>query len=324
MRKLHSVLFYIGAVAAAMGLAGASAAQTYPVKPIRMIVPYPPGGGTDAISRLVAQRLGESLGQPVLIDNRGGAGGILGTDIAAKSAPDGYTLLMGSVGPSAVVPAVMPKVPYTAADFMPVSLAANSEFLLGVHPSLPVKTVKEFIALARSQPGKLDFGSTGNLGGPHLAGELFKIVAKVNLVHVPYKGGAPQTTALIGGEISLAFLNLPNALPHISTGRLRALGTTGPKRSRLVANVPAIAETLRGYEVAQWYGILVPARTPKNIVSRLHGEIAKLVNTPAAQEQLNKIGFEGASNTPEEFTSLIHAEMDKWARVIKTSGVPIE
>ena len=305
-------------------LAMPAAAQSYPTKPIRIIAPFPPGGGIDASARITAQALTDSLGQQVVVDNRAGASGRIGTELAVKAPPDGYTLLMGSVGPNAVIPAVQPKLPYAVSDFTPVSLVAIADYLLAVHPSLPVKSVKELIALARNNPGKLDFSSTGNLGGPHLAGELFKMLAKVEMVHVPYKGGAPQTTALIGGEVSLAFASLPTALGHVKAGRLRALGLTGSKRNSALPGVPAIAEFLPGYEVTQWYGVLVPAGTPKDIVSRLHGEIEKAVKTQKVREQLTNFGFEAASNTPEQFAAMIQSEMEKWGRVVKTAGLPLE
>src|SRR5687768_9352786 len=322
---MRPAMYFLAAICALSALAALpAAAQTYPTKPIRIIAPFPPGGGIDASARITAQALTESLGQQVVVDNRAGASGRIGTELAVKAPPDGYTLLMGSVGPNAVIPAVQPKLPYAVSDFTPVSLVAISDYLLAVHPSLPVKSVKELIALARANPAKLDFSSTGNLGGPHLAGELFKMLAKVEMVHVPYKGGAPQTTALIGGEVSLAFASLPTALGHVKAGRLRALGLTGSKRNSALPGVPAIAEFLPGYEVTQWYGVLVPAGTPKDIVSRLHGEIEKAVKTQKVREQLTNFGFEAASSTPEQFAAMIQSEMEKWSRVVKTARLPLE
>jgi len=322
---MRPAMYFLAAICALSALAALpAAAQTYPTKPIRIIAPFPPGGGIDASARITAQALTESLGQQVVVDNRAGASGRIGTELAVKAPPDGYTLLMGSVGPNAVIPAVQPKLPYAVSDFTPVSLVAIADYLLAVHPSLPVKSVKELIALARANPAKLDFSSTGNLGGPHLAGELFKILAKVDMVHVPYKGGAPQITALIGGEVSLAFASLPTALGHVKAGRLRALGLTGAKRNSALPGVPAIAEILPGYEVTQWYGVLVPAGTPKDIVSRLHGEIEKAVKTQKVREQLSNFGFEAASSTPEQFAAMIQSEMEKWSRVVKTARLPLE
>lgn len=323
MRTVMSFAVAMCCLLAALA-ASPTAAQSYPAKPIRIIAPFPPAGGIDASARIIGQALADSFGQQVVVDNRAGASGRIGTELAAKATPDGYTLLMGSVGPNAVIPAVQPKLSYAVSDFTPVSLVAISEYLLVVHPSLPVKSVKELSALAKSRPGKLDFASTGNLGGPHLAGELFKVLAKVDMVHVPYKGGAPQMTALIGGEVSLAFASLPTALGHVNARRLRPLGVTGSKRNRSLPDVPAIAEFLPGYEVTQWYGVLVPAGTAKDIVSRLHGEIAKAVKTPKVQEQLTHFGFEGASNTPEEFAAMIQAEMEKWGKVVKAARLPFE
>lgn len=224
-----------------------SVAQSYPAKPIRIIAPFPPGGGIDASARITAQALAESFGQQVIVDKRAGAGGRIGAELAAKAPPDGYTRLMGSSGPNAVIPAVQPKLSYAVSDFTPVSLVAISDFLLVAHPSLPVNSVKDLIALARSNPAKLDFGSTGNLGGPHLAAELFKILAKVEMVHVAYKGGGPQITALISGEISLTFASLPAALGHVKASRLRALGVSGSKRNSALptTHAPCASATCR-------------------------------------------------------------------------------
>jgi tripartite-type tricarboxylate transporter receptor subunit TctC len=305
-------------------LAAAAQAQSYPSKPVRIIAPFPPAGGIDGSARIVAQALSESFGQQFLVDNRAGASGRIGTELAAKAAPDGYTLLMGSVGPNAVIPAVDPKLPYAASDFQPVSIAAMSDYMLAVHPSLPVKSVPELIALAKTKRGKLDFASTGNLGGPHLAGELFKLLAKVDMVHVAYKGGSPQITALLSGEVSTAFPSFPSALVYVKSGRVRALGTTGPRRNSALPELPRIGEYLPGYEVTQWYGVLVPAATPKEIVARLHDEIARALKTPKVHEQMSRFGFEARSSTPEEFSALIKVEMQKWGKVVKSSGVPLE
>lgn len=325
---MNSISRFAAAVcSAAIALAATSyvAAQSYPAKPVRMIAPFPPGGGVDASARIIAQALSESLGQQIVIDNRPGASARIGTELAAKAAPDGYTLLLGSVGPNAIIPSAYRNLPYDGVkDFAPVSLVATSAYVLVVHPSLPAKSTRELIALARAQPGKLDFASTGNLGGPHLCGELFKSLAKLNIVHIAYKGGSPQMTALLSGEVSLAFASLPTAMPYVQVGRLRALGVTSAKRLATVPNLPAIAEVLPGYEVLQWYGVLAPAGTPREIIAKLHNEIARAVKTAKVREQFQRLGSDAASNTPEEFAAHIKAEIAKYGKLIKAAGIPVE
>ena len=233
-------------------------AQSYPSKPIRLISPYPPGGGTDATARIVAQAIGDQTGQQVIVDSRGGASGRIGTEVAAKAAPDGYTLVLGNVAPLAILPGSGMKLAYDAAkDFQPVSMIATSDYILTVHPSLPARNVKELIALARAQPKALSYASSGNMGGPHLAGELINLLGKVTILHVPYKGNGPAAVALLTGESQIMFGSGPSVVPHIDAGKLRALATTGPKRT--MKTLPTMAEILPGYEVTQWYGILVPA-----------------------------------------------------------------
>jgi tripartite-type tricarboxylate transporter receptor subunit TctC len=297
-------------------------AQAYPSKPIRLIAPYPPGGGVDATARIVAGALSEALGQQVVVDNRGGASGQIGTEIAAQTAADGYTLLLGSVAPNAIIPAANPKLPYDAVkDFAPVSLVAESDYILAVHPSLPVKSVPQLVALAKAHPGQIAFASTGNLGGPHLAGELFKQLAKVDMVHVAYKGGGPATTSILSGETSLIFGSGPTVVPHAKVGRLRLVATTGPKRSKVLPDLPTVGETLPGHEVTQWYGILVPAKTPTDIVSRLNAELVKALATPKAIEQLERLGTTSRTTTPAEFSTHIKAEIAKWSRVVKSANI---
>jgi tripartite-type tricarboxylate transporter receptor subunit TctC len=298
-------------------------AQTYPTKPVRLISPYPPGGGTDATARIIAQALGDQMGQQVIVDSRGGASGRIGTELAAKAVPDGYTLVLGNVAPLAILPGSGMKLAYDAAkDFQPVSLIATSDYILTVHPSLPAKSVKELIALARAKPGALSYASSGNMGGPHLAGELINLLAKVNLLHVPYKGNGPAAIAILTGESQLMFGSGPSVVPHIDAGKLRALATTGAKRS--INNLPTMAELLPGYEVTQWYGILVPAGTPKDIVARLHKEIAAAVANPKHAQPLVKLGTQPVSNTPEEFGALIRSETAKYAKVIKAAKITPE
>ncbi|HYC47189.1 MAG TPA: tripartite tricarboxylate transporter substrate binding protein [Burkholderiales bacterium] len=313
------------AVLAAAVLSPHAAAQGYPAKPIRLIAPYPPGGGIDGSARIMAQALTESLGQQVVVDNRGGASGRIGTEIASKAPADGYHLLLGSVAPNAILPSAYSKLPYDAIkDFAPISLVAQTDYILTVHPSLPVKSVKDLIALARARPGQIVYASTGNLGGPHLAGELFKQLAKVNMVHVPYKGGGPATTAILSGETSLIFGSGPTVVPHANAGRLRMIATTGAARSRMLPQLPRVGEVLPGHEVTQWYGILAPAGTPQDIIARLHDEIAKATKSPKVVQQFAAAGADAVSNTPEQFAAHIRAEIAKWGKVVKSAGLRLD
>ena len=305
------------------GAAQLAHAQSYPTKPLRLISPYPPGGGTDATARIIAQALGDQLGQQVIVDSRGGASGRIGTELASKAPPDGYTLVLGNVAPLAILPGSGLKLPYEPLkDFQPVSLIATSDYILTVHPSLPAKSVKELIALARAKPGALTYASSGNLGGPHLAGELINLLAKVNILHVPYKGNGPAAVAILTGESQLMFGSGPSVVPHIDAGKLRALATTGPKRS--IPKLPTMSELLPGYEVTQWYGILVPAGTPKDIVNRLHKEIAAAVANPKHAQALQRLGTQPVSTTPDEFAAFIKAETAKYAKVIKAAKIVAE
>jgi tripartite-type tricarboxylate transporter receptor subunit TctC len=309
-------------ICAALACSGAqlASAQSYPTKPLRLISPYPPGGGTDATARIVAQALGDQLGQQVIVDSRGGASGRIGTELASKAAPDGYTLVLGNVAPLAILPGSGLKLTYDPLkDFQPVSLVATSDYILTVHPSLPAKSVKELIVLARAKPGALTYASSGNMGGPHLAGELINLLAKVNILHVPYKGNGPAAVALLTGESQMMFGSGPSVVPHIDAGKLRALATTGPRRT--IPQLPTMAELLPGYEVTQWYGILVPAGTPKDVVTRLHKEIVAAVANPKHAQSLVRLGTQPLSNTPEEFAAYIKSETSKYAKVIKAAKI---
>ena len=310
--------------AAALSLALPYAhAQTYPSKPLRLISPYPPGGGTDATARIIAQALGGQLGQQVIVDSRGGASGRIGTEVAAKSAPDGYTLVVGNVAPLAILPGSGLKLTYDPLrDFQPVSLMNTSDYILTVHQSLPARSVRELLALARSKPAALTYASDGNMGGPHLAGELINLLAKVSILHVPYKGNGPAAVATLTGEAQMMFGSGPAVVPHIEAGKLRALATTGPKRS--MKDIPAMAELLPGYEVAQWWGILVPAGTPKDIVIRLHKEIVTAVASEKVSQALVKLGTQPLTNTPEEFAFFIKAETVKYAKLIEAAKITPE
>ena len=297
-------------------------AQGYPSRPVRVVVPFAPGGPNDIIVRLVAQKLAESMGQPFLVENRAGAGGNIGTDYVAKSAPDGYTLL--SVGPgSLIINPLMGKVAYdTQRDFAPVTLMARAPNALVAHPSLPARSVKELIALARARPGAINYGSGGNGSTPHLSAALFAAMAGVTLTHVPYKGTAPATADLIGGQVQIAFLGIPAVLPHLKSGKLRALAVTGSSRSPELPAVPTVDESgVPGYEVSPWYGLLAPAGTPREIVARLAGEATSILRAAQMKEKLAAQGAEAAGGTPEQYAAVIRADAATWARVIESAGL---
>ena len=297
-------------------------AQGYPSRSIRLIAPYPPGGGVDATARIIAQALTEQLGQQVVVENRSGATGRIGTEIAAKSPADGYTLLLGSGAPNAVVPSVTPNLPYDPIkDFAPISLVGTTDYDLLVHPSLPVRSVKQIIALAKAKPGEVTYGSSGILSNTHLAGELLKQLAKIDLIHVAYKGTGPAMVGVLTGETAITFGGGPGAAPHITAKRLRALATTGTKRRS--PDLPTISETLPGYSINQWYGVLAPAGTPSNILDRLHKEIVRTVASPKVVQQFTNLGVDPTPNTPKEFSALIKSEMAKWAKVIRAAGISV-
>ncbi len=309
----------IAAAFACLAAAGGFA-QTYPAKPIRLISPYPPGGGTDASARIIAQALGEQMGQQVIVDSRAGASGRIGVEIASKAPADGYHLVLGNVAPLAILPASGVKLTYDpVGGFIPVSLIATSDYVLTVHPSLPARSVKDLLSLAKAKPGQLTYASSGNLGGPHLGGELISLMANVKLVHVPYKGNGPAAIAVLTGETTMMFGTGPSVVPHIEAGKMRALATTGKKRS--MPGLPAMAELLPGYEVTQWYGILAPAGTPNHIVERLHKEIVTAVANPRVSQAFVKLGTLPVSSTSGEFRALIKAEIDRWTKVIKAADI---
>jgi tripartite-type tricarboxylate transporter receptor subunit TctC len=301
-------------------------AQTYPNKSIRLIVPFPPGGPADILSRAIGQKLTDSWGQQVVVDNRAGAGGTIGSDLAAKGAPDGYTLLMGFVGTHAINPSLYSSLPYDVVkSYEPVSLVSTATIILVLHPSLPAKSVKELIAVAKSKPGELTFGSPGNGTPQHLAGELFNTMAGVKMTHVPFKGAVPAINDLLGGRISLIFSSAPPALPHVASGKLRALAVTSARRSSVSPDLPTVSESgLPGFEVINWYGVLAPARTPKSIVDKLNAEITRITNMPDVKERLSTVGIEALSSTPAQFAAFIKEETAKWAKVVKFSGARLD
>jgi tripartite-type tricarboxylate transporter receptor subunit TctC len=315
------------AAAALLALgAGGALAQNYPTKPIRLVVPFPPGGTTDILAREAGARLSISLGQPVVIDNRPGAGGNIGADLVAKSAPDGYTLLMGTVGTHAINPSLYSKMPYDhVKDFTPVILVAGVPNVLEVTPSLPVNSVADLIKLAKDKPGQLNFASSGSGTSIHLSGELFKAMAGVDMTHVPYKGSAPALTDLIGGQVQLMFDNLPSSLAQIRAGKLRAVAVTSAQRAPALPNVPTIAESgLPGFEASSWFGILAPAGTPPAIVARINADVNQWLATADAKDKLLAQGAVAAGGTPGDFAAHIRAETEKWAKVVKISGAKVD
>jgi tripartite-type tricarboxylate transporter receptor subunit TctC len=303
----------------------AQAADTYPSRPIRMIVAYPPGGGTDQVGRVMADQLSQTLGQNVVVDNRGGATGNIGTELAARAVPDGYTLLMGNVAPNAVNVSLFKKLGFDPVrDFAPVSLVAVTPNILVTNPSIPVKTVKELIAYAKAKPGALNFPSAGVGSSSHLAGEMLKSMTGISMVHIPFKGGGPALVAVIAGEVQIMFATMPAAMPHVKSGKVKPVAVTTAKRSQAMPDLPTIAESgVKGYEASTWYGLLAPARTPQAIVTRLHGDTVKILAGPTRQ-RLEVQGFEPEGGTPAEFTAYIKSEIIKWAKVIKDAGIPAE
>jgi tripartite-type tricarboxylate transporter receptor subunit TctC len=313
----------VSAVLTAAALAALPAsAQEYPSRPVHVVVPYPAGGPNDIIVRLVGSKLSRALGQPVVVENRPGAGGNIGTDSVAKSAPDGYTLV--SVGPGAlIINPLLGKVPYdTMRDFAPVTIMAVAPNALVAHPSFPAKTVAELIALARAKPGAINYASGGTGSTPHLAGALFAVMAKVQLTHVPYKGTGPATADLVGGQVQIAFLGIPTVLPHIRSGKLRALAVTGKRRSPELPGVPTVEEAgVPGYELSPWYGLLAPAGTPRAVITRLADEVTKIVRAPEMREQLSAQGAEPTGGAPEEFARTLRSDAATWKKVVKEAGI---
>ncbi len=306
-------------------LSAQGAEVTFPTKPVRIIVPFAPGGGTDLIARSLAQKLSEGWGQQVLIDNRSGGGTVIGSDLVAKSAPDGHTLLL-TANPHTTNPALHAKLPYdTLRDFAGITQIANSPLLLTVHPSLPARGVRELIALAKQRPGQLSYGTSGNGGPQHLAGELFKFMAGIDLIHVPYKGGAPAATDLIAGQLQLAFGSTFLMIPQTQAGRLRALAVTSAARSPVLSQVPTIAEAaLPGYAITTWYGLFAPAATPRNLIAKLHADVTRALKTPEVIERLTRDGSDPVGSEPAAFDAYVRAEIEKARRIVKASGMRLD
>ena len=303
-----------------------SVAQTYPSKPIHLVVPFPPGGPTDIVGRMVAQKLSDGVGQNVVVENRPGAGGTVGSASVAKAAPDGYTLLYGSTSTLAIAPSLYKNLPYDPQKaFAPISLISSGPIIIAVNEKVPARTLKEFIELAKRSPGKLAYGSGGNGTPPHLAGELFKTVAGVDLLHVPYKGGGPAIVDLAAGQVQAIFEGQVALMPHFQSGRARPLAITGPKRSPALPDVPTAAEAgLPKYDANFWSGVVAPAGTPPDVIGRLNGALVKALGSPELRDALTKQGLEPAGNTPQEFAEHIRAEAQKWAGVVKASGAKID
>jgi tripartite-type tricarboxylate transporter receptor subunit TctC len=312
----------------AFGLASSAAgvfAQSYPAKPIRIIVPFPAAGAADILARSIGQELTRSWGQQTVTDNRPGAGGNIGADLAAKAAPDGYTLFLAAATTHAASVSLYAKLPYDLEkDLAPVTLAANISHILLTHPSLPAKTVKELVALARSQPGRISWGLQGNGTLSHLETELFKELSRVQVQLVPYKGSAPGLVDIIAGNIQVFFDSIPPALPHVQSGRLRGLAVAGSKRSPAIPELPTIGETLKGFEADNWFGVMVPAGTPKDVVAKLNAEIVKILSNPETRKLMLTRGAVLHPSTPAEFAAAIRSDIEKWGRVVRRSGARIE
>ena len=310
------------AIVACTSVAHAQPQSTYPVKPIRIIVPQSPGASTDLTARLIGQKLSAALSQPVIIDNRPGAGSIIGTDLVAKAAPDGYTLLV--VASSITLnPTLHKDLPFDPTrDLAPITQISAFPNMLVVHPAVPVKTVKDLITLAKAKPGSINYGSSGSATGTHLSAELFKYMTGIEMVHVPYRGGGPAVQALLGGQVQLNFATIVSVLPHVRSGKLRAVAVTTAKRSPSAPDVPTIAESgVPGYDHAPWNGFLAPAKTPRVIVARLNEETARLLRAPDVQSVFTNEGAEPVGNSPEEFAAIIKSETAKWAKVIRAAGI---
>jgi tripartite-type tricarboxylate transporter receptor subunit TctC len=320
---IRIMLRFVCMAAVAVLVPAAAAAQDFPSKPIRLIVPFPPGGPNDLIARVVGQKMSELLKQQVVIDNRGGAGGALGTDVVAKAPPDGYTIAISSSGALAISISMQEKIPYdTLKHLKPITLVATVPELLVAATSLPAKDLTELIALARAKPGTLNYASSGPGGMPHLAGELLKVAAKIDIVHVPYKGAAPAVNDLLGQQVQMAFFDLPVLMPHVEAGKLKPIVVGSRERAPSLKNVPTTAELGYPQVVAEnWYGMVAPAATPPAIVARLHQSTVEALRDPGVQQKLSSQGLTLVGNTPDEFTAYIRAEIEKWAKVAKAAGL---
>jgi len=319
-------LLHVGLAALALLALIAPARAEFPDKPIKIVVPYPPGGTTDLLARAIAPRLSERLKQPVVVENRAGAGGVIGAQAVMRSPADGYTILFGTVASHGILPVLQKPAPYDPLkDFAPITLVAYTPNVLLANPALPVKNVAELLALAKAKPGTLNFGSTSQGGSPHMSGELLKTMAQIDIQHVPYKGGGPMMIDLIGGQIQLGFDNLPSAIAHVRSGKVRALAVTTAKRWPGAPEIPTLAEAgVPGYEASAWFGLLAPAATPKPVVELLQRHVAAILRLPEVEKQFFEQGAQPSGNTPDEFAKMIAGELQKWAKVVAATGVKLE
>ena len=321
--KVRMVRRKLGSVPVFLLLAiGSAAAQQYPVKPVRFVVPYPAGGVNDIVARVIGQRLAAAFGQPWIVDNRPGRGGSIGHDFVAKAPGDGYTLVHGGMGSLTLGP-FLSKLPYdTLRDFAPVTLTARAPNVIAVHPSLPVKSVKELIALARARPDAINYATPGVGSTPHLTAALFVTMANVKMVHIPYKGGAPAATDVAAGQVPVGFGPIPSLLPHIASGRLRGLAVTALQRSPLMPDTPTVSEAgLPGFEMSPWFGVLAPAGTPQEVIAKLNAELVRILRAPDVASQLAAQGVDAAHSTPEEFLAVVRSDLQKWGKVIREAGI---
>jgi tripartite-type tricarboxylate transporter receptor subunit TctC len=323
MSNLRNVAMLFATV---MALACAPAFADYPAKPVRIVVPYPPGGTSDILARFIAAQLGSKLKQSFIIENRGGASGAIGSQAVANAAPDGYTLLLGTISTHGINSGLSKSLPYDPVkDFAPITVVGTTPNVISVNPALPVKNLAELIALAKSKPGTINFGSTSPGGSPHMSGELLKAMTSIDIVHVPYKGAGPMLTDLIGGQVQMGFDNLPSSIGFINSGKIRPIAVTTTKRWRGAPDIPTVAESgVPGYEVSAWFGLLAPAHTPKAIIDELHKNIAEILAQPDVAQRLYELGAEPGGNTPEEFARQISAEVEKWKKVVAKNGLKVE
>jgi len=305
---------------------GSASAQSYPTKPVRFVVPFAPGGSTDTLARTIGQKLSDYLGEQVVVDNRPGANGDIGMLLVARAAPDGYTVVLGYIANLGIGPSLYAKMPYDPVkDFAPITQVAGASNILVVHPSVPAKNFKEFIAYTKANPGKVNFASAGVASVGHLTGELLNNLARIDMVHVPYKGSGQAITDLVGGHVKVMISGMASTLPHVKTGKLRGLATTGAKRTPATPDLPTIAESgFPGFEASSWFGVLAPTRTPRPVIARLHADIVKSLQQPEVRQRLENVGFEIVGGTPDEFAGYIQSEIRKWAKVVKASGAKPE
>ncbi len=312
---------FVSVIFVALAFTGLAAAQSYPDHPVRVIVPYAPGGSLDTVARLVGKKLTDALGQQVVIDNRGGGGGNIGVEAAVRSAPDGYTLLMGANGPISINPSLYHNLPFDPIkDLAPISTVVTTSLMLVVNPRLPVNSVGDLIALAKAKPGAINFGSAGSGSTSHLSAELFKEMAGIDIVHIPYRGAGPAIRDVISGETQMMITAVVTTLPHVKSGKLKALAVTGPKRLPIVPQVPTIGEWLPGYEVVSWYGLFAPVKTPPAVIDRLHDALVEILAAPDLRQHFVALGLDASADTPRQFAHLIVAEKDKWATIIRKTG----